>query len=232
MLEDLKQRVFKQNLRLVESGLVVLTWGNASAINREKGLVCIKPSGVSYSEMTADDMVIVDLDGNVVEGKYRPSSDTPTHLYLYKAFPEIGGICHTHSTNAVAWAQAGECIPAYGTTHADAFYGDVPCARALTKEEIENAYELNTGAVIVEAFKEIDPLSIPAVLVKNHGPFTWGKTPENAVETAITLEEVAKMAIKTRQINASVQRVDGYLLDKHYFRKHGKNAYYGQGDKK
>ena len=228
MLEELKQRVFEQNIRLVKSGLVVLTWGNVSGINREKGLVCIKPSGVSYETMTADDMVIIDMDGNVVEGKYRPSSDTPTHLYLYKVFPEIGGIVHTHSTNAVAWAQAGQNITAYGTTHADAFFGDVPCARALTKDEIEEAYEHNTGVVIEEAFKGKDYNAIPAVLVKNHGPFTWGKTPEKAVETAITLEEVAKMAIATKQVQSNTERVDQYLLDKHYNRKHGKNAYYGQ----
>lgn len=228
MLEELKQRVFEQNIRLVKSGLVVLTWGNVSGINREKGLVCIKPSGVSYETMTADDMVIIDMDGNVVEGKYRPSSDTPTHLYLYKVFPEIGGIVHTHSTNAVAWAQAGQNITAYGTTHADAFFGDVPCARALTKDEIEEAYEYNTGVVIEEAFRDKDYNAIPAVLVKNHGPFTWGKTPEKAVETAITLEEVAKMAIATKQVKNNTERVDQYLLDKHYNRKHGKNAYYGQ----
>ena len=228
MLEELKQRVFEQNIRLVKSGLVVLTWGNVSGINREKGLVCIKPSGVSYEIMTADDMVIIDMDGNVVEGKYRPSSDTPTHLYLYKVFPEIGGIVHTHSTNAVAWAQAGQNITAYGTTHADAFFGDVPCARALTKDEIEEAYEYNTGVVIEEAFRDKDYNAIPAVLVKNHGPFTWGKTPEKAVETAITLEEVAKMAIATKQVQSNTERVDQYLLDKHYNRKHGKNAYYGQ----
>ena len=228
MLEELKQRVFEQNIRLVKSGLVVLTWGNVSGINREKGLVCIKPSGVSYETMTADDMVIIDMDGNVVEGKYRPSSDTPTHLYLYKVFPEIGGIVHTHSTNAVAWAQAGQNITAYGTTHADAFFGDVPCARALTKDEIEEAYEYNTGVVIEEAFRGKDYNAIPAVLVKNHGPFTWGKTPEKAVETAITLEEVAKMAIATKHVQNNTERVDQYLLDKHYNRKHGKNAYYGQ----
>ena len=228
MLEELKQRVFEQNIRLVKSGLVVLTWGNVSGINREKGLVCIKPSGVSYETMTADDMVIIDMDGNVVEGKYRPSSDTPTHLYLYKVFPEIGGIVHTHSTNAVAWAQAGQNITTYGTTHADAFFGDVPCARALTKDEIEEAYEHNTGVVIEEAFRGKDYNAIPAVLVKNHGPFTWGKTPEKAVETAITLEEVAKMAIATKQVQSNTERVDQYLLDKHYNRKHGKNAYYGQ----
>lgn len=232
MLEELKKVVYEQNMMLAESGLVVLTWGNVSAINREKGLVCIKPSGVSYKEMSVDDMVIVDLDGNVVEGKYRPSSDTPTHLYLYKRFCEIGGICHTHSTNAVAWAQAGESIPAYGTTHADAFYGDVPCTRALTKEEIELNYELNTGVVIAEAFKEISPSAIPAVLVKNHGPFTWGSNAESAVVSAITLEEVAKIAFKTKLINPNTPKVDGYLLDKHYFRKHGKNAYYGQVNKK
>ena len=207
MLEELKQRVFEQNIRLVKSGLVVLTWGNVSGINREKGLVCIKPSGVSYETMTADDMVIIDMDGNVVEGKYRPSSDTPTHLYLYKVFPEIGGIVHTHSTNAVAWAQAGQNITAYGTTHADAFFGDVPCARALTKDEIEEAYEHNTGVVIEEAFRGKDYNAIPAVLVKNHGPFTWGKTPEKAVETAITLEEVAKMAIATKQVQSNTERV-------------------------
>lgn len=231
MLEELKQRVFEQNLMLVKSGLVVLTWGNVSAIDREKGLVVIKPSGVSYETMKAEDMVVLDMDGNVVEGKYRPSSDTPTHLYLYKKFPNVGGIVHTHSTNAVAWAQAGCSIPAYGTTHADAFYGDVPCARALKKEEIESAYELNTGKVIVETFEKLDYEAIPAVLVKNHGPFTWGKTCEKAVENAVTLEEVAKMARFTQQI-AKTERVDQYLLDKHYFRKHGKNAYYGQGENK
>ena len=230
MLEELKNRVFVQNLALVKHGLVVLTWGNVSAIDRESGLVVIKPSGVSYDTMTADDMVVVDLEtGRVVEGKYKPSSDTPTHLHLYKAFPNVGGIVHTHSTNAVAWAQAGESITAYGTTHADAFYGNVPCTRALTKEEIENEYELNTGVVIEETFAELDYDAIPAVLVKNHGPFTWGKTCEKAVENAVTLEEVAKMAAITRTVKADAPRVDQYLLDKHYFRKHGKNAYYGQG---
>lgn len=232
MLESLKQRVFEQNLRLVKSGLVVLTWGNVSAIDRDSGLVCIKPSGVSYDSMAADDMVIVDLNGNVVEGKYKPSSDTPTHLHLYKVFPKVGGIVHTHSVNAVAWAQAGENLTAYGTTHADTFFGDVPCSRALTKQEIESAYELNTGVVIQQTFEGMDYNQIPAVLVKNHGPFTWGASPEKAVENAIVLEEVAKMALITRQINANVKRVDQYLLDKHYNRKHGENAYYGQGDKK
>lgn len=229
-LNELKERVYRQNLELVRQNLVVLTWGNVSAIDRESGLVVIKPSGVDYSTMTADDMVVVDLDGNRVEGKLKPSSDTPTHIELYKAFPGIGGVVHTHSLNATSFAQAGMSITAYGTTHADCFYGDVPCARALTKEEIDNDYEKNTGKVIVEAFSNLDYNAIPAVLVKNHGPFTWGKTPEKAVENAVTLEAVAQMAIKTAVINQSVQRVDQYLLDKHYFRKHGKNAYYGQED--
>ena len=232
MLEELKQRVFEQNLALVKHGLVVLTWGNVSAIDREKGLVVIKPSGVPYDQMTAEDMVVVDVKTKqVVEGKWRPSSDLATHLYLYEAFASVGGIVHTHSTYAVAWAQAGESITAYGTTHADAFYGDVPCTRALTKEEVETAYEENTGKVIAERFETLDYAAMPAVLVKNHGPFTWGATPEKAVENSITLEEVAKMATLTKQINPSAAAVDQYLLDKHYFRKHGKNAYYGQGGK-
>ena len=232
MLEDLKQRVLEQNLALVQQGLVVLTWGNVSAIDRKSGLVVIKPSGVPYASMTADDMVVVDIKTKqVVEGKWRPSSDTPTHLYLYESFPEIGGIVHTHSTHAVAWAQAGKNIPAYGTTHADAFYGGVPCARALTQEEVETDYEANTGKVIAQTFEKLDYQAIPAVLVKNHGPFTWGATPEKAVENSVTLEEVAKMAILTRQIDPLASEVDQYLLDKHYFRKHGKNAYYGQGNK-
>ena len=228
MYNELKKTVYEQNMRLKESGLVVLTWGNVSAIDRERGVICIKPSGVPYETMTAEDMVVLDLDGNTVDGKYRPSSDTPTHIYLYKAFPEIGGIVHTHSTYAVAWAQAGEDIPAYGTTHADAFFGDVPCARGLTREEIEGAYEHNTGVVIAERFASLDPGAIPAVLVKNHGPFTWGKNAKDAVNTAITLEEVAKMALLTREIKPDADRVDQRLLDKHYNRKHGKNAYYGQ----
>lgn len=231
-LNELKERVFKQNLELVKQNLVVLTWGNVSAIDRESGLVVIKPSGVDYSAMKAEDMVVVDLDGNKVEGRLNPSSDSPTHLELYKAFPEIGGVVHTHSFYATSFAQAGKDITAYGTTHADCFYGDVPCARALTKEEIENEYEKNTGKVIIETFDKLDYKAVPAVLIKNHGPFTWGKTPEKAVENAVTLEAVAKMAINTKLINPSVERVDQYLLDKHYFRKHGKNAYYGQGDNK
>ena len=229
MLKELKERVFEQNLALVKHGLVVLTWGNVSAIDRDKGLMVIKPSGVSYENMQAEDMVVVDIiTKKTVGGKYRPSSDTPTHLYLYEKFPEIGGIVHTHSTYATAWAQSGERIPAYGTTHADAFYGDVPCARALTKAEVEKEYEKNTGKVIAETFKSLDYNAIPAVLVKNHGPFTWGATPEKAVENAVTLEEVSKMAILTKQIQPQTTKVDEFLLDKHYFRKHGKNAYYGQ----
>ncbi len=230
-LNELKERVFKQNFELVRHNLVVLTWGNVSAIDRESGLVVIKPSGVDYATMSVNDMVVVDLDGNRIEGRLNPSSDTPTHIELYKAFPDIGGVVHTHSLYATSFAQAGMPIPAFGTTHADCFYGDVPCARALTKDEIENEYEKNTGKVIVEAFKELDYKAIPAVLIKNHGPFTWGKTPEKAVENAVTLEAVAKMAVNTTLINPSATRVDQYLLDKHYFRKHGKNAYYGQGDK-
>lgn len=228
MLETLKNRVFQENLKLVKHGLVVLTWGNVSAIDRESGLVVIKPSGVSYDTMTENDMVVVDLEGNVVEGKYKPSSDTPTHLYLYKAFPNIGGIVHTHSTHAVAFAQAGRNIPAYGTTHADAFYGDVPCARALNEMEIKTEYEKNTGKVIEETFAKLDYNAIPGCLVKNHGPFTWGNSPEKAVENAVTLEEVARMACLTEKLNANAQNVEQHLLDKHYFRKHGKNAYYGQ----
>lgn len=228
MLEELKRRVCECNLALVKHGLVILTWGNVSAIDREKGLVVIKPSGVSYDNMKPEDMVVVDLDGNAAEGKYRPSSDTPTHLFLYKTFPKLGGIVHTHSVYATSWAQAGRSIPPYGTTHADAFYGEVPCARALTKAEVEGEYELNTGKVIAETFAGKDGNAVPAVLVKNHGPFTWGSSPEKAVENAVTLEAVAKMALETERINPKAGEVDKYLLDKHYFRKHGKNAYYGQ----
>lgn len=232
MLEKLKQRVFEQNVRLVKHGLVILTWGNVSGIDRERGLIVIKPSGVSYDEMTADDMVVVDLNGKVVDGKYKPSSDTPTHIELYKAFKDIGGVVHTHSAFATAWAQAGRSIPPYGTTHADAFYGEVPCTRALEKSEIDTDYELNTGKVIVQTFSDIDYNAVPAVIVKNHGPFTWGGSPEKAVENAVTLEEVAKMALLTERLDSGVKTVDKYLLDKHYFRKHGKNAYYGQDNKK
>ena len=226
MLEDLKKRVFEQNISLVKHGLVVLTWGNVSAKDQESGLVVIKPSGVPYDNMKAEDMVVVDLDGNVVEGRYRPSSDLPTHLYLYKAYPSLGGIVHTHSSYATAFAQSGRELVAYGTTHADAFYGNVPCTRELTDSEIDTDYEWNTGKVIAETVDDAD--AIPAVLVKNHGVFTWGSTPEKATENAVTVEEVAKMALFTEQLNPSVTRVKQRLLDKHYFRKHGKNAYYGQ----
>jgi L-ribulose-5-phosphate 4-epimerase len=226
MLESLKKRVYEQNVALVKHGLVVLTWGNVSAKDPDTGLVVIKPSGVPYDTMTSDDMVVVDIDGNVVEGSFRPSSDLPTHLYLYREYPSLGGIVHTHSTYATAFAQSGRGIIAYGTTHADAFYGDVPCARELTDAEIDEAYEWNTGKVIAETV--IDPDPIPAMLVKNHGVFTWGATPERAVENAVTLEEVAKMALFTEQLNADTPRIKQHLLDKHYFRKHGKNAYYGQ----
>jgi len=226
MLEDLKKRVSEQNIALVKHGIVVLTWGNVSGKDKKTGLVVIKPSGVPYHSMKADDMVVVDLEGNVVEGRYRPSSDLPTHLYLYKKYPSLGGIVHTHSAYATAFAQSGRDIPAYGTTHADAFYGNVPCTRELSDEEIDEAYEWNTGKVIVEKFTDVD--AIPAILVKNHGVFTWGSTPEKAVDNAVTLEEVAKMALLTEQLNNTTPRIKQHLLDKHYFRKHGKNAYYGQ----
>lgn len=226
MLENLKKRVYEQNIALVKHGLVVLTWGNVSAKDEETGLVVIKPSGVPYDTMSESDMVVVDMEGNVVEGKYRPSSDLPTHLYLYKTYPTLGGIVHTHSAYATAFAQSGREIIAYGTTHADAFYGNVPCARELTDEEIDEAYEWNTGKVIAETVSDAD--AIPAVLVKNHGVFTWGATPEKAVENSVTLEEVAKMALFTEQLNVDTPRIKQHLLDKHYFRKHGKNAYYGQ----
>ena len=226
MLEELKKRVFEQNVALVKHGLVVLTWGNVSAKDAETGLVVIKPSGVAYDVMKPEDMVVVDAEGNVVEGKYRPSSDLPTHLCLYKNYPALGGVVHTHSTYATAFAQSGRELIAYGTTHADAFYGNVPCSRELTREEIENAYEWNTGEVIVECIEDAE--AMPGVLVKNHGVFTWGKSAEKAVENAVTLEEVAKMALLTEQLNPKVPAIKQELLDKHYFRKHGKNAYYGQ----
>lgn len=228
MLESLKEKVLKANLDLVKHGLVLFTWGNVSEIDRASGLVVIKPSGVSYENMKAEDMVVVDLHGNVVEGKLRPSSDTPTHLEIYKAFPEVGGITHTHSTYATAWAQTGREIPFYGTTHADYFYGDIPCARALTKNEIEGEYEKNTGLVIVETFQNRKPLEVPGVLVKSHGVFAFGKDGAESVYHATVLEEVAKMATITESVNPQVQRADHFMLEKHYQRKHGKNAYYGQ----
>lgn len=226
MLEALKQRVFEQNIMLVKQDLVLLTWGNVSARDSETGLVVIKPSGVSYSTMRAEDMVVVDAEGNTVEGCYRPSSDLPTHLYLYKKYPSLGGIVHTHSTYATAFAQSGREITAYGTTHADNFYGNIPCTRDLSEEEIAESYERNIGKVIAEAISDVD--ATPTILVKNHGVFTWGETPELAIENAVTLEEVAKMAFLTEQLNPSAPKIDQALMDKHYFRKHGKNAYYGQ----
>ena len=230
MLESLKQTVCEANLLLPKHGLVTFTWGNVSAIDRASGLVVIKPSGVSYDGMTPEDMVVVDLGGKVVEGRYRPSSDTPTHVELYKAFPEIGGVVHTHSSYATSWAQAGRDIPCYGTTHADYFYGPIPCLRCLTKDEIEEAYEKNTGTLIVSEFVRLglDPAAVPGVLCKNHGPFTWGKDAFEAVHNAVVLEEVAKMAYRAEQIDPAVQPAPQELQDKHYFRKHGKNAYYGQ----
>lgn len=225
-IKQLKERVCNANLTLKKSNLITLTWGNVSAKDEESGLIIIKPSGVSYDTMKPEDMVVVDLDGNTVEGTYRPSSDLPTHLYLYKQFPSLGGIVHTHSTFATAFAQSGKEIVAYGTTHADAFYGSIPCTRDLTEAEISEAYEWNTGKVIAEAVRDF--IAVPGIIVKNHGVFTWGETAEKAVENAITLEEVAKMAFLTEQLNSDTQRIDQHLLDKHYLRKHGKNAYYGQ----
>lgn len=232
MLEALKQKVLKANLDLVKNGLVLFTWGNVSAIGKETKLVVIKPSGVSYDEMTAEDMVVVDLNGKIVEGKLNPSSDTPTHLELYKAYPEIGGIVHTHSTYATGFAQAGRNIPAYGTTHADYFYGEVPCARSLTKAEVETEYEKNTGKVIIETFRDKDVVAIPACLVKHHGVFAWGKDANEAVYHATVVEEVAKMACLTERINEKAELAENYLMDKHYNRKHGTNAYYGQKGEK
>ena len=227
MLEELKEKVYQANLDLVKHGLVLFTWGNVSAIDRASGLVVIKPSGVSYDAMKADDMVVVDLEGNIVEGKLRPSSDTPTHLVLYKAFPEIGGVVHTHSTYATAWAQAGKDIPNIGTTHADYFHDAVPCTLDMTREEVEGNYELETGNVIVKRFEGINPVHTPGVLVKNHGPFTWGKDADQAVYHAVVLEEVAKMASIAFAINPNLTMSE-YLVEKHFSRKHGPKAYYGQ----
>ncbi len=230
MLEELKKIVCEANLELPKHGLVTFTWGNVSQIDQETGLFVIKPSGVDYDKLTPDDMVVMDLNGNKVEGRYNPSSDTPTHLELYKAFPEIGGVVHTHSSYATSWAQAGRDIPCYGTTHADYIYGAVPCLRVLTKEEIDDAYEENTGHLIVNYFQESgrDVLAVPAVLCKNHGPFTWGKDAKEAVHNAVVLEEVAKMAYRCELINPKVAPAPQELQDKHYYRKHGANAYYGQ----
>ena len=230
MLEELKERVIKENLELDKRGLVTYTWGNVSAIDREKGLIVIKPSGVKYEDMKAEHMVVVDLEGNVVEGNYRPSSDTATHIELYKKYTELGGVVHTHSTFATSWAQACNDIPAYGTTHADYFYGDIPCTRRLTEEEITRDYETETGKVIIETIeaRKIKAIEVPGIVVASHGPFTWGKTPEEAVYNAVVLEEVAKMAYYTSSINPRIRQADKYLQDKHYLRKHGANAYYGQ----
>jgi len=229
MLEQLKQEVLKANLMLPKYGLVTFTWGNVSAIDRADGLMVIKPSGVEYDVMTADDMVVVDVStGNVVEGQWKPSSDTPTHLALYRAYEAIGGVVHTHSTWATAFAQAGMGILPLGTTHADYFYGEIPCTRPMTPEEIGGEYEKETGAVIIDAFRGLDPMTIPAVLVNSHGPFTWGKDAAEAVHNAVVLEEVAAINYRAMTLNTQVSVMQKELLDKHYLRKHGKNAYYGQ----
>ena len=230
MLEALKKKVYEANMELPRHGLVTFTWGNVSGIDRESGLFVIKPSGVDYDKLTPEDMVVLDLEGNKIEGSYKPSSDTATHIELYKAFPEIGGIVHTHSSYATSWAQAGRSIPCYGTTHADYIYGEIPCLRCLTAEEIEDAYEENTGHLIVNEFARLqkDPMAVPAVLCKNHGPFAWGKDAKEAVHNAVVLEEVAKMAYRTELINPKVEEAPQELQDKHYYRKHGANAYYGQ----
>lgn len=224
---QLKKEVCKANLDLVRNGLVLFTWGNVSGIDREQGRVAIKPSGVAYEEMQPEDMVVLDLDGNIVEGTLKPSSDTPTHLELYRNFPNIGGIVHTHSEWATSWAQAGQPLPPYGTTHADYFYGEIPCTRDLTEEEIRSAYELETGRLIVETFADLDPDAIPSVLVKGHGPFSWGASPDQAVHHATVLEYVAKMAFRNWVLGHE-KPIAQFLLDKHYLRKHGKDAYYGQ----
>lgn len=238
MLEGLKEKVCRANLDLVKHGLVIFTWGNVSAIDRSSGLVVIKPSGVSYDTMKPSDMVVVDLDGRVVEGELNPSSDTPTHLVLYKAFPEIGGVVHTHSTYATAWAQAGLDIPNIGTTHSDYFHEDIPCTRNMKKKEVFGEYEKETGNVIVERFNGMNPMDTPAVLVRNHGPFAWGTDADNAVHNAVVLEEVAKMGFISTTLNLSTldivnhsPRMNKLLVEKHYNRKHGPDAYYGQKKK-
>lgn len=227
MLEKLKEEVFKANLDLVKHGLVIFTWGNASAIDRKSGLFVIKPSGVDYDIMKPSDMVVMNLEGNVVEGSLKPSSDMPTHLYLYRSFEAIGGIVHTHSTYATSWAQAGMGIPNIGTTHADYFAGEIPCTRKMIESEIFGEYELETGKVIVETFKNINPAEIPGVLVQNHGPFSWGKDANDAVHNAVVMEQVAKMATISFSVNPEL-KMNPLLIKKHYERKHGKNAYYGQ----
>lgn len=230
MLEQLKKEVYEANMMLPEYGLVTFTWGNVSGIDRETGLFVIKPSGVEYDRLKPEDMVVVDLEGNKVEGRYNPSSDTPTHVVLYNRFPKIGGIVHTHSSWATSWAQAGRDIPCYGTTHADYIYGEIPCVRNLTKQEIEDAYEKNTGILIADEFEERkkDYIAVPAVLCKNHGVFTWGKNSYEAVHNAVVAEEVAKMAARAEMLNPNIKPAPQELQDKHYCRKHGANAYYGQ----
>jgi L-ribulose-5-phosphate 4-epimerase len=228
MHENLRKAVCDANIELQEYKLVIYTWGNVSGIDRESGVVAIKPSGVAYDELTPEKIVLLDLDGKIIEGTLNPSSDTPTHLELYRHFPAIGGVCHTHSTNATMWAQACKEIPCFGTTGADYFYDSVPVTDVMTQEEIESDYELNTGKVIVRRFADIDPMEVPAVLVANHGPFAWGKSPAKAVETTVVLEQIAKMALGTIMINPNQRPISNTLLDKHYLRKHGKNAYYGQ----
>ncbi len=232
MLKDLREKVYCANMELPKKGLVVYTWGNVSGIDRDKGLIVIKPSGVEYEDLTPENLVIVDMDNNIVEGSLNPSSDTKTHVELYKSFPEVGGIVHTHSPHAVGWAQAGRDIPCYGTTQADYFYGSVPCTRNLTREEVEGDYELNTGKVIAETFRDrkLDPLAVPGVICRCHGPFTWGKDAAKAVYHAVVLEEVAKMAMYTLNVDHNASPAPEYVLDKHYLRKHGPNAYYGQGN--
>ena len=227
MLEDIKEKVYEANISLKKNALITLTWGNVSQIDRKSGLVAIKPSGIAYEAMSVDDIVIVDLEGNVTEGKRLPSSDLPTHLEIYKSFPEIGGITHTHSKWATVFAQAGMSIPELGTTHADTFYGDIPCTRRLTDREIAGAYEKETGKIICETFSGRNPMNIPGVLVYSHGPFTWGENAEKSVENAVILEEIAMMAWHTLILNPNVE-FQRTLADKHYFRKHGAHAYYGQ----
>ncbi|HHO8398722.1 TPA: L-ribulose-5-phosphate 4-epimerase [Klebsiella pneumoniae] len=227
-MQQLKQQVFEANMDLPRYGLVTFTWGNVIAIDRQRGLVVIKPSGIAYESMTVDDMSVVDLQGHVVEGRWRPSSDTATHLALYRRYPDLGGVVHTHSTHATAWAQAGLAIPALGTTHADYFFGDIPCTRALSAQEVDEAYELNTGQVIIEALGEANPLHTPGIVVYQHGPFAWGKDAHEAVHNAVVMEEVARMAWIARGINPQLQPIDSWLMNKHFQRKHGPNAYYGQ----
>lgn len=229
-LQEIRERVCEANKSLPAHGLVKFTWGNVSEVDREAGLIVIKPSGVDYDQLTPENMVVTDLEGNIVEGDLNPSSDLPTHVQLYKAWPEVGGIVHTHSTEAVGWAQAGRDIPFYGTTHADYFYGPVPCARSLSEDEVNTAYEKETGSVIIEEFerRNLDPMAVPGIIVRNHGPFTWGKDPAQAVYHSVVLEEVAKMNRFTEQINPRVEPAPKYIMDKHYLRKHGPNAYYGQ----